>query len=391
MLREIRSGYQKELFDSVLPFWLRHSLDWQNGGYFTCLDRDGSVFDPRKYVWMQGRQVWMLSRLYNEVERREEWLSAARLGAEFLRRHAFDARQRCWFSLSAGGQPAFFQRKPYSGVFVMLGFLEYARATGDVWYRARAVELFWSVKAWIEDSRLLDRPVLPGAPSYSQLADVYVLCSMALELHRETGDIRYHEILKQCLTQVRGHIHAPSGLLLENASEDPGFPRFPEGRLVCAGSIFEITWILFRALDLHPDAALEQALLQAVEAAMEFSWDRDHGGLYYFQDLEGRSQLSLESNMKLWWVHAEALYGLLCCYARSREPKWLAALERVHEWTFARFPDREFGEWFGYLDRRGEPALPLKGGSYKGLFHIPRCLLFSVQTMERLAAASPER
>ncbi len=377
MLSDLAAIYRRELYESILPFWLRHSLDRAHGGYFTCLDRDGSVFDPRKYVWMQGRQVWMLSRCYNEVERRDEWRSAAELGARFLRQHVFDEKGRCWFSLTEDGRPAFFQRKPYAGVFVMLGFLEYAKASGDDWFKQKAFELFRNVGYWIQDSTLMDRPRLAGSVGYSQLADIYVLCSMALELDEDNT-------IKRCLQKIPLHFDDGRGLLMENASSDPDFRRYPEGRMVCVGSIFEIVWILLRALDRHPDAALEQKLLGCVEGAMEFGWDKDHGGLYYFQDVEGRSQLALESNMKLWWVHTEALYCLLVCYGRTGEQRWLDYLARVAEWTLARFPDREHGEWFGYLDRRGDVALPLKGGSYKGCFHIPRALLFSLQTMEKL-------
>ena len=55
--------------DSVLPFWLEHSQDKQYGGYFTCLERDGSVYDTDKFIWLQGREVWLFSMLYNKVEK----------------------------------------------------------------------------------------------------------------------------------------------------------------------------------------------------------------------------------------------------------------------------------------------------------------------------------
>ena len=60
--------YRRDLRESVIPFWLNHSLDREHGGYFTCLDRDGTVYDTKKYVWLQGRAVWMFSRLYNEID-----------------------------------------------------------------------------------------------------------------------------------------------------------------------------------------------------------------------------------------------------------------------------------------------------------------------------------
>ena len=65
---KLASLYKDELLDSVLPFWLEHSQDHEYGGYFTCLDREGKVFDTDKFIWLQGREVWMFSMLYNKVE-----------------------------------------------------------------------------------------------------------------------------------------------------------------------------------------------------------------------------------------------------------------------------------------------------------------------------------
>ena len=42
---QMAERYRKELYGSVLPFWLEKSQDLEYGGYFTCLNRDGSVFD----------------------------------------------------------------------------------------------------------------------------------------------------------------------------------------------------------------------------------------------------------------------------------------------------------------------------------------------------------
>ena len=75
--KQLAKQYQSELFDGILPFWLCHSQDIEYGGYYTCLNRDGQVFDTDKFVWLQGRQVWMFSMLYNKVERRKEWLDCA--------------------------------------------------------------------------------------------------------------------------------------------------------------------------------------------------------------------------------------------------------------------------------------------------------------------------
>ena len=69
---KLASLYKDELLDSVLPFWLEHSQDHEYGGYFTCLDREGKVFDTDKFIWLQCREVWMFSILYYKVEKRKE-------------------------------------------------------------------------------------------------------------------------------------------------------------------------------------------------------------------------------------------------------------------------------------------------------------------------------
>jgi N-acylglucosamine 2-epimerase len=378
MLRTLADKYRRHLLDSVMPFWMRHSLDPEHGGFFTCLDRDGALYDSRKYVWLNGRQTWMLSKLHAELEPRPDWLAAARSGAEFLRRYAFDPQGRCYFSLARDGAPAFYQRKPYSAVFVALGFAGYARASGDESYQRQAEDLYFRIKGWIADPAPLGRPALAGAPAYGQLADIYVLCSLALELG-------LHDELPACLADIRRHHDPATGLLLEMA----GDRAFPEGRLVCAGSIFEISWFLLRALELHPDPALQQLLLNALANALDFAWDREYGGFYYFQDIEGRPMLQLESQMKLWWVHAEALYALVHAYWLTRDPQWLPWLRRVDDYIFTHFADPIHGEWFGYLDRQGNVSHTLKGNNYKGCFHIPRALLFSVQKLD--AAASQRK
>lgn len=84
-LKKLADQYKDELLDNVLPFWLEHSQDHEHGGYFTCLDRKGNVFDTDKFIWLQGREVWLFSMLYNKVEKRQEWLDCAIQGGEFLK------------------------------------------------------------------------------------------------------------------------------------------------------------------------------------------------------------------------------------------------------------------------------------------------------------------
>jgi N-acylglucosamine 2-epimerase len=385
-LKALRDRYERELLGSVTPFWLRHSLDRERGGYFTCLDREGQVYDTRKYIWLQGRALWMFSRLYRTVSPEQEWLEAAALGERFLRRHARDASGRYYFSVTREGRPAAFQRKPYAAVFAMAGLLEYARATDDERMLAEAIDLFSRIEEWIADPALLDRPSLDASASqFSKLSDVMVTIMLLLELADAAPDARWDARLRELTAAAMRHYEPTRGVFLEHAAADGQFVfDSPDARLLNPGHSIEMAWFLLLVLQRHPDAAQQARVLHALEATLEFGWDREYGGLFYFMDVEGRPPLPLESTMKLWWPHTEAIYAVILAYATTGDAKWLEWLSRLDAYSFDHFSDPTYGEWFGYCDRQGQPTNTCKGNNYKGFYHVPRCLLFSMQALDAL-------
>jgi N-acylglucosamine 2-epimerase len=114
-------------------------------------------------------------------------------------------------------------------------------------------------------------------------------------------------------------------------------------------------------------------------------WDEEYDGIFYFLDRLGKPPQQLEWDQKLWWVHVETLVALALAFELTGRRDCWEWYERVHAYTWARFPDPQHGEWYGYLNRRGEVLLPLKGGKWKGCFHVPRGLLRCWQIFEHLA------
>lgn len=369
--------YRQELNERVLPFWLRHTLDRVHGGYYNNVDREGRVYDSRKHIWMQARAAWMFARLYNTYEPRAEFRDAAALIFDFVQRHARTGEPRCWFSVGEDGSHGAFQRKPYAAFFVALALVEYSKISKDAAHLAEAIELFWRIDEWIRKPELLGR----SSPGYTQLADLYVLGWLAYELSEVHIDPRYETVMRQCAERLLAHYDPAHKVLKENASlgDEAAFRRSPEGRLVCTGSSLEVSWLFLKILRKTPDATIEQMLLETILGSLEYGWDSSFGGLYYFQDIEGRPPVALESNMKLWWPHTEAILAAAVGYKRTGDDRYMAWWRRVDEYAFRTFSDPVHGEWFGYCDRRGDVATELKGGPYKCAFHVPRFLLFAVQ------------
>ena len=328
--KRLAEQYKTELLDGVLPFWLEKSQDREFGGYFTCLDRDGSVYDTDKFIWLQGREVWMFAMLYNKVERRPEWLECAVQGAEFLRKYGHDGNYNWYFALTREGRPLVQPYNIFSYTFAAMAFAQVAVATGSDEYALIAKRTFDRILEKRANPKGEWCKAYPGTRSLKSFALPMILCNMALEIEPM--------IDKQLLADTIGEC-------------------------------------LHRAL-------IDKAVKIALNTA-EYGWDKEYGGIFYFLDRKGAPRVELEWDQKLWWVHIESTIAMIKGYQLTGSKECLEWFGKLHEYTWAHFKDTEHPEWFGYLNRRGEVLLPLKGGKWKGCFHVPRGLFQCWQILEQ--------
>lgn len=150
---KLAEQYKKELLDNVLPFWLEKSQDKVHGGYFTCLDREGNVFDRDKFVWLQGREIWMFSMLYNKVEKCREWLDCAVQGAEFMKKFGHDGNLNWYFALTEDGKPLVEPYNIFSYTFATMAFGQLSLATGKAEYADIARKTFDIILSKLENPK----------------------------------------------------------------------------------------------------------------------------------------------------------------------------------------------------------------------------------------------
>ena len=123
-------------------------------------------------------------------------------------------------------------------------------------------------------------------------------------------------------------------------------------------------------------------LFRSLDASWKRGWDRGHGGLFYFRDVHGKPVQEYWHDMKFWWPHNEAVIATLLAGRMTGDAKYAAWHRQVHDWAFAHFPDRDHGEWYGYLHRDGRASASLKGNHWKGFFHLPRMLWYGMKLLE---------
>ena len=384
-LKKLAEQYKNELFDNVLPFWMEHSPDNEYGGYFTCLDRDGKVFDTDKFVWLQGREVWMFSSLYNKIEKRAEWLEMALQGAQFLLDHGRDPKGDWYFSLNRQGEPLVEAYNIFSDCFATMAFGQLSIATGSADYARIAKETFENILKRSENPKGKYTKTFSGTRPLKGFSLPMILCNLSLEIEHLLPKEMVETTIEQCIKEVMEVFYQEeSGLILENVHPDGSFSDSFEGRLLNPGHAIEAMWFVMDLSVRLKRPELAEKAVKIVLNTLKYGWDQEFGGIFYFLDFKGYPPQQLEWDQKLWWVHVETLISLIKGYALTGNPECLEWFEKVHDYTWSHFPDPGRGEWFGYLNRRGEVLLPLKGGKWKGCFHVPRGLFQVWKTLESI-------
>ncbi len=377
------SQYKNELLNNILPFWLQHSKDEENGGYFTCLTREGKVYDKDKFMWLQGREVWCFSYMYNNVERKQEWLDMALHGAGFMEKYGRDEEGNWYFSLTADGKPLVQPYNIFSDCFATMAFASLDKALPDDRYKKIALDTFASILKRQHNWKGKYNKAYPGTRNLKNFALPMILCNLSIELEHLLGAERVNEFIPAVVQEVMDVFYQPGlGLILENVYEDGSFCDSFEGRVLNPGHAIEAMWFIMDLGKRIGDDALISKACNIMLDTLEYGWDKEHEGIFYFLDVKGYPPQQLEWDQKLWWVHVEALVALAKGYTLTGNERCREWFIKVHQYTWQHFKDSKHGEWFGYLNRRGEVLLSLKGGKWKGCFHVPRGLYQVWKTLE---------
>ena len=373
--QKLANQYKTELLDSVLPFWLEHSQDKEFGGYFSCLDRDGSVYDTDKFIWLQGREVWLFSMLYNKVEKRQEWLDAAKSTLDFIEAYCFDRDGRMYFEVAADGTPLRKRRYVFSESFAAIAMAEYALATGSREYAQKALDLFKAMRRFLSTPGLLEPKYLPAVEAQGHSITM-ILINVASCIKKVIDDPELDEQIDQSLYALEHYfIHPEFKALLEMVGPQGQFIDTINGRLINPGHCIETSWFLLDvAANRGGDEAITRMALTILDWSWEWGWDKQYGGIINFRDCKNYPPQDYSQDMKFWWPQTEAIIATLYAYKVTGDERYLNMHTRISDWTYAHFPDTQYGEWFGYLHRDGSVAQPAKGNLFKGPFHIPRMM-----------------
>ena len=372
-IEELLVIHRDGLLEDTMPFWMKHTIDRECGGFLNYLDCDGTVLSTDKPVWVLGRFTWLTAMLYNNVEKRPEWLEAARHGIDFIEKHCFDTDGRMFYMVTREGRPLRKRRYIFTETFGVLALSEYGLAAQDEERLDRARELFKLLVHYYNNPELLPPKTYPQTRGAKGHAITMILLNVAQQMRKIGDDALYGKVIDDSLAEVFGHfMKYDEKALLETVGPNGERLDGPAGRCVNPGHAIETAWFIMEEYRHRKDKELLEKACVILDWSLESGWDDEFGGLLYFVDVEGKPPEQYEHDMKLWWPHNEAIYACLLAHHLTGEEKYEQWYEKLHEYSYAHFPDIQHGEWFKYLHRDGTISSTVKGNNWGGPYHLPR-------------------
>ena len=388
-LIDIQNKYIKDLTTNILPFWLENGMDKLNGGIYTCLDREGLLYDSTKSVWFQGRAGYIFSYAYNNVKKDPEYLKASKSCLDFIEKFCFDTDRRMYFEVTADGKPLRKRRYVFSECFATIAMAEYAKAVGDKKYAEKALKIFKDILRFIDTPGMLEPKYLPTQQSIGHSITM-ILINTASIVRSVMPEAILDQRIDESLELLKKYfIHPEYKCLLEMVTPDGKLIDTINGRVINPGHCIETSWFLLdeakhRGWNEGKGEEIKKLALQILDWSWDWGWDKEFGGIINFKDCKGYPAQDYSQDMKFWWPQTEGIIATLLAYEATGNNKYLELHKKIDAWTYKHFPDKEFPEWYGYLHRDGTVAQPAKGNLFKGPFHIPRMMIKSSLIIDNL-------
>lgn len=381
-LRAYKQFYTDQLLKDTVPFWFPRSVDPEYGGFLLMRDADGSLLDDDKAVWIQGRATWLLATLYTTIDKKQEWLDAAKAGYNFLNRYCFDTDGRMFFHVTRDGKPLRKRRYFFSETFYVIAAAAYAKASGDTTAAENARRVFGDCIAYATGEK-------KGAPKFTDTRPAkgigvpMIMLNTAQQLRETIGDPRCDAWIDTWINEIeRDFVKDDIRCVMEQVAPDGSIIDHIDGRTLNPGHAIEGAWfILHEARYRNNDPRLIDLGCRMLDYMWERGWDKEYGGILYFRDVYNKPVQEYWQDMKFWWPHNEVIIATLLAYLMTGNEKYAAWHKQVHGYAYAHFHDKQHGEWFGYLHRNGTVAQTAKGNLFKGPFHLPRQEWYCIQLL----------
>ncbi|MBE6644836.1 MAG: hypothetical protein E7612_05590 [Ruminococcaceae bacterium] len=402
--------YLDVLYGQILPFWENYAFDEEHGGIFTCISNDcTTLISTDKYIWSQGRALWLLSRIISHGfisgKRLERISDLADKTAEFLMKNAILENGSSVFLTDREGRKKLcgdaYDLSTYVDCFVILGLAEYATVKKDGAALEFALNLYRRVKELFEKGKFRTDPD-PTPGGYITHGVTMILTNTARTL-ADAMEAHGHRDAEKISSEAYGYAKYTldtfadeNDIMRELVRVDGSFDNESRlGRYANPGHIIEDAWFMETEWKKFGDEKRLERTRRVLKNALRLGWDTEYSGILHFVDMEGGiphgavydysepmvRKTAEDYGAKLWWVHSEALYSTLLFGEDAEIAEWYP---KIREYTLNTFPNRENdrGEWIQIRSRDGKPENRIVALPVKDPYHIIRNLLYIIEFLQ---------
>lgn len=388
---------EQELKSNILGFWMKHTPDEQNGGFYGFMSRDLNVNpEAGKSLVLNTRILWTFAAAYRMFGN-EQYLNIAERAYCYVNKHFTDREfGGLYWMVDAAGNPAETKKQVYGQAFAIYAFSEYYRATGNEAALEQAIELFHTLERYSYDTEYkgyfeaLTREWQETDDNSLSEKDLNTKKSMNTHLHVMEAYTNLYRVWKSDV--LRSKLKELIEITMRHIinAENAHFLLFfdeqwnSKSEHISYGHDIEGSWLLVEAAEvLGDDALLSEARAIAIrmaEATYNEGVDED-GGLFNEADSKG-----LTDTDKDWWPQAEAVVGFYNAYQITGDMKFRDAALKSWDFIESFIIDKEHGEWHWSVTRDGSPSDNIeKVSPWKCPYHNGRACF---EMIERLTGAS---
>ena len=387
--QKLSADYQQALLRQVVPFWLNNGRDEVCGGYFDGLSATGTVIEGEKFVAAEAEQVWAFAWLYNTLDGQPAWLAHARHGGIFLRQFARTATFDCYSQLDRRGRPLAVATDTVAACSLVMAYAQLHRATNDADWAALATQTFGRMLQYREEIRAQQTDI-GGLRQRRHLSEVTTLLQAVLDMQSLLDEESWGAAVDTALYEaMHEFLDRRTDTLREYVLPEGAFLNTPEGRRLNVGLTFRTIRYLLAVAAEKDNRKLAMQVVMWCLRMCEQAWDEAAGGLNQYVDMKGQPSIFADAQQKWAWVHAEAVSCLMKGYLQTRHPDCSKWFKRIHDYTFAHFPDPKQSGWHLAIDSQRLPVLSAKAIPDKNCFSLINCLAETAQTLTKCGQLQP--
>ena len=396
-LEQLRDDYQERLLSQYFPFWERGGIDRQHGGFRCELNDDGSPASDEKFIWYQGRGVWIYSFLYNELSHDRRWLEIARQGRDFLVKHMYAGGGK-WYEKvhSDGTLIEGLGENVYGWLFAAAGLAEYYRAANQAEDLDLAKTSLRSALRAYDDPGYTDTHTTQytgldlDARGLRSQGHSMVTIAVLTGLLAQHADPALEDLQRRHVALVLSKFWNPQYRIV-NEYLRHDFSRAPGAEAhMLTGHAIETLWLLMAEARRRQDEHLFETAAGRVHRFLEMCWDYIFDGLGdgNFHVFGTKTQpRGPEYDVKTMWAHCEAMVACLMVFEHTGAAWARQWYERLRAYTLKVMPVAGLGVWRQAVDRQGKD-LKRVGVSTKRKdnFHQARYLMLDLLCVKRMLA-----